>query len=209
MLCRFDRLTRAEGRLLKLWGAFDATGVYLGTFTLDDLRLKAEEDGAWMSAQKYLCAGQRLDEAALSQSFNGLPSGTTIFDFTGFRVSPVRDMVGSIEVCEPGEHGFWSVYGFHRSVEEWQIVHDAEDGEIGEVLARIVELTGELVEYRDLCHGYANTRLSDLVDLLAERIHDEIPGYDDPANFREDDFDAHPLAELREQIAAALDARRG
>ncbi|WP_299846482.1 hypothetical protein, partial [uncultured Paracoccus sp.] len=180
-----------------------------GTFTLDELRSKAEEDGAWITAHSYLCAGQRLDEAALSQVFNGLPSDTTIFDFSGFRVSPVRDMGGSIEVCEPGEHCFWSVYGFHRSVEEWQIVHDAEDGEIGEVLAHIVELTGELVEYRDLCHGYANTRLPDLVDLLAERIHDEIPGYDDPADFREDDFDAHPLAELREQIAAALDARRG
>ena len=33
-----------------------------------------------------------------------------------------------------------------------------------------VDLTGELIEYRDLSYAYANTRLLDLVDLLAERI---------------------------------------
>ena len=51
--------------------------------------------------------------------------------------------------------------------------------------------------------------LPDLVDLLSQRIHDEIPGYDDPEHFREDDFDAHPLTYLREQILAAIEKRRG
>ena len=49
----------------------------------------------------------------------------------------------------------------------------------------------------------------DLTDAVAERIHDEIPGYDDPEHFREDDFDAHPLTYLREQILAAIEKRRG
>ena len=209
MLRNFDDLTRNEGRWLNLWGAFDVTGEYLGTFTLDELREKAQVKAKWVSAVQYLGAGQRIDDAALVHDWNGLPSGTCILDFTGFRVSPVRDMGGSIEVCDPGEHAFWSVYGFHREAEEWQIVHDALSDDIGESLARIVDLTGELVEYRDLSHAYANTRLPDLVDLLAERIHDEIPGYDDPEHFREDDFDAHPLTYLREQILAAIEKRRG
>ena len=209
MFHNFDGLTRNDGRWLNLWAAFDITGEYLGTFTLDELRQKAAQAGKWVSAVQYRRAGQQIDESALAQNFNGLPSGTTIFDFTGFRVSPVRDMGGSCEVCGPGEHDFWSVYGFHRDAEEWQIVHDDTSGDIGETLARIVDLTGELVEYRDLGHAYANSRLPDLVDLLAERIHDEIPGYDDPAGFREDDFEAHPLAELRDGILAALDLRRG
>lgn len=149
------------------------------------------------------------DESALAQKLNGLPSGTTVFDFTGFRVSPVHHTGGNIEVCDPGHHVLWSVYGFHRDAQEWQIVHDALPGEIGEVLARIVDLTGELVEYRDLSHAYANTRLPDLVDLLAERIHDEIPGYKSAQDFCEDDFDAHPLAELRESIFDAVEKRRG
>ena len=54
MLCRFDRLSRADGRWLKLWAAFDTTSAYLGTFTLDELRSKAGEDGAWITAHSYL-----------------------------------------------------------------------------------------------------------------------------------------------------------
>ncbi|AUH35631.1 hypothetical protein CUV01_18810 (plasmid) [Paracoccus tegillarcae] len=208
MFHNFDGLTRNEGRWLNLWAAFDVTGDYLGTFTLDDLRAKAADAGKWVSAVRYRRAGQQIDQAALAQHFNGLPCGTTIFAFSGFRLSPVRDMGGSIEVCDPGEHDFWSVYGFHRDAEEWQIVHDAPWGEIGETLARIVDLTGELVEYRDLSHAYANTRLPDLVDLLAQRILDEIPDQDD-ADARMDDADAHPLEELRDLILFALNARRG
>ncbi|AUH66918.1 hypothetical protein [Paracoccus zhejiangensis] len=154
MIRNFDTLARNEGRWLNLWAAFDVTGEYLGTFTLDELRLKAEEAGKWMSAGQYRRAGQRLDEAALAQSFNGFCAGMTIFDFSGFRVSPVRDMGGSIEVCDPGGHAFWSIYGFDREAMEWLIVHDAQPGEIGEILARIVDLTGELVEYRDLGRAY-------------------------------------------------------
>ena len=214
MFHNFDGLTRNDGRWLNLWAAFDITGEYLGTFTMDDLRAKAAQAGKWASAVQYRRAGQKIDESALAQGFNGLPSGVTIFDFTGFRVSPVHHTggaltSGNIEVCDPCERVLWSVYGFHRDAEEWQIVHDVVDGEIGEILARIVDLTGEMVEYRDLSHAYANTRLPDLVDLLAERIHDEIPGYDDPADFREDDFEAHPLSELRDGILTALDLRRG
>lgn len=208
MLRNFDNLTRNEGNWLNLWAAFDVTGEYLGCFTLDQLRDKAREAGKWTAAVQYRSAGQRIDENALAQKFNGLPSGVTIFDFSGFCVSPVRDMGGSVEVCDPGERGFWSIYGCDRDTGEWQIVHDALSNDIGETLARIVEMTGELVEYRDLDHAYANSRLCDLVDLLAQRILDDVPDQGDAAA-RADDADAHPLTELREQIRAALDKRRG
>ena len=92
--------------------------------------------------------------------------------------------------------------------EEWQIVHDALSDDIGESLARIVDLTGELVEYRDLSHAYANTRLPDLVDLLSQRILDDMPDQGDAAA-RADDADTHPLTYLREQIRAAIEKRRG
>ncbi|MGR3391827.1 hypothetical protein [Sagittula sp.] len=208
MFRNFDDLTRCEGRWVNLWAAFDVTGEYLGTFTLDELRDKAHETGKWVSAVQYRSAGQRLDENALAQKLNGLPSGTTVFDFTGFCVSPVRNMGDTIEICDPGEHAFWSVYGFHRETQEWNIVHDAESDDIGETLARIVDLTGELVEYRDLSRAYANTRLPELLDLLAERINNEVSGMGDDAA-RATAADTHPLTYLRDQIRAALDARRG
>jgi len=50
MLRNFDNLTRNEGRWLNLWGAFDVTGEYLGTFTLDELREKAQLKAKWVSA---------------------------------------------------------------------------------------------------------------------------------------------------------------
>ena len=96
MFRNYASLTRNDGRWLNLWAAFDVTGDYLGSFTLDQLRDKAQEAGKWISAVQYRRAGQRLDENALAQTFNGLPKGSTIFDFTGFRVSPVRDMGGCI-----------------------------------------------------------------------------------------------------------------
>ena len=78
---------------------------------------------------------------------NGLPRGVTLSDFTGFCLSPVRETDGeSVSVCRPTEADFWSVYGFNRDAEEWQIVHDAERDDAGEALARIVDATGEQVE---------------------------------------------------------------
>ncbi|MDT1064186.1 hypothetical protein RM190_20150 [Paracoccus sp. CPCC 101403] len=210
-LCNFSDLTRNDGRWLNLWAAFDVTAEYLGTFTLDELRGKAAADGKWISAIQYRRAGQRIDDATLTITLNGLSRGGSPFDFTGFRISPVRNESDDpdctrIEVCEPGEHRFWLVYGYHAEAQEWWIVHDCEAGEEGEVLARLVDLTGHLVEYRDGGKAYANTRLADLPVILADRIHDEIPRQDQP-EARTDDFDNHPLIALRESILDALERR--
>lgn len=40
--------------------------------------------------------------------------------------------------------------------------------------------------------------------ILTETIHDEIPGYDDPEDFREDDFDNHTYTPLREALMEVL-----
>ncbi|WJS87199.1 hypothetical protein [Paracoccus sp. TOH] len=48
---------------------------------------------------------------------------------------------------------------------------------------------------------YAPLTLQRLMETLTETIHDEIPGYDDPEDFREDDFDNHPYTPLREALA--------
>ncbi|SFA58413.1 hypothetical protein SAMN04487972_12043 [Paracoccus halophilus] len=64
MFHNFDGLTRNDGRWLNLWAAFDVTGEYLGTFTLDDLRAKAADAGKWISAVQYRRAGQQIDQAA-------------------------------------------------------------------------------------------------------------------------------------------------
>ena len=128
---------------------------------------------------------------------NGLPRDTTLADFTGFCLSPVRETDGEgVSVCRPTEADFWSVYGFHRDAGEWQIVHDAARHEIAAALIRIGEATGERIEYRDPDHAYADTRLPDLCELIAQRLADEQATPD------------HPLALIRAGIVAALDAGR-
>lgn len=131
---------------------------------------------------------------------NGLPRGVTLSDFTGFCLSPVRETESDgVSVCRPHEAGFWSVYGFHRDAEEWQIVHDADACDMGEALARIVDATGHRVEYRDLDRAYANTTLSGLSALLKQRIEE----------LEADDPHWIPLHELPTHIELALLAREG
>lgn len=201
MLMAFSQLTRKRepGRMVALYAAFEAGGAYIGTFTLDDLHRRAQAQAFWINRTRYLPAGCRLDEAALEWHPNGFAAGMTLFDFDGFRLSPVRERKEDdcVETCQPGQCHFWAIYGFHRQAQEWQLVHDAQEGEAGEALARIVDLTGDLVEYRDDARAYANTRLADLPRMIADRLSDS----DCSAG------DRIALSLLRDQIAAALAAR--
>jgi hypothetical protein len=43
-----------------------------------------------------------------------------------------------------------------------------------------------------------------LAEALTETIHDDIPGYDDPEDFREDDFDNHHYTPLRDTLSELL-----
>ena len=197
MLRNYSDLTRNEGRWIIFWAAVDScTKKYLGAFTRDEIRQKAQQDRSWISVYQYRRAWTRLDETRPLQGFNGLTAGTTIHDFTGFCLSPVHESAnGDVTVCCPEEAGFWSVYGFHRNAEEWQLVHDCGAHDTGEVLARIEDATGERIEYRDADRSYANTTLTGLRELFWQRLADERAAPD------------HPLAVIRDQIAAALEAR--
>lgn len=211
MFMHYTQLTRnvPGERAVRLWAAFAPHGAYLGSFTLDDLDAKAQGQHFWIDCVQYRAAGTCIDPAALAWRPNGLSKGMTVFDFDGFCLSPVRETEpgsGEIMVCVPDEAQFWSIYGLHKEHGEWQLVHDAEEGETGEVLARIVDLTGELIEYRDFERAYANTRLADLAELLSQRILDELPDTTDETA-RTDDADNHPLTALREEILAALKLR--
>lgn len=209
MLCNYPALTRNDGHWLIQWGAWDVSfDKYLGTFTLDEIREKAREDRAWVSVIQYQRVGTRLDKTARVQAFNGLAGRDTILDFYGFYVAPVRIADGRAEICIPGEHTVWSIYGWYRDEEndraDWMLVHDADDDDLAEKLAEITDLMGDMVEYRDLDHAYTNTSLAALADLIAARILDE-----EPEDARLDDADNHPLTELREQILAAIEINAG
>lgn len=211
MFHQLSALTRnVKGdRFVRLWAAYELDGAYLGTFTLADLQAKAQGQFFWTARVHYRAVGTCINPEALSWHPNGLTKGVTAFDFDGFCLSPVRETEsdsGEIVRCAPDEAQFWSIYGFHSADHEWQIVHDAEAAEIGEALARLVDLTGHLIEYRDESRAYANIRLADLPELLSQRILDQLPEDSDPAR-RMDDADNHPLTELRESILAALDLR--
>lgn len=131
---------------------------------------------------------------------NGLPRGVTLSDFDGFCLSPVRETeADGVTVCRPQDADFWSVYGFHREAQEWQIVHDALARDMGEALARIAELTLHRIEYRDPDHAYANTTLHGLSVLLKQRMEE----------LEADDPHWIPLHELRHHIELALLAREG
>ena len=66
-------------------------------------------------------------------------------------------------------------------------------------------MTGKSVTFQASDYSTPETNLPTLVDILTTKIHNEIPGYDDPEDFRDDDFDNHPLAAIREDLVAALD----
>ena len=196
MLRNYSDLTRNEGRWIIFWGAFDScTEKYLGAFTRDEIREKAQQDRKWISVYQYRRAWTRLDQTAPPQGFNGLTNGTTLFDFTSFCLSPAHETGdGDVAVCDPAEAGFWSIYGFLRDVQEWRIVHDADAAGIGEVLARIAETTFQRIEYRDPDRAYPDATLRALSELIAQRLADEHAA-------------DHPLAVVRAGIVAALKLR--
>lgn len=136
--------------------------------------------------------------------FNGLCKGDALADFEAFCVSPVAHENGEcIAVCDPDRAEFFAIYGF--ADHEWRLVHDCLDDDAGTAIIQICQATGRSIAYRDDLAGTTEGTPARLCDYLTTRIHDEIPGHDDPEDFREDDFDNHPLAPLREQLVAALE----
>lgn len=142
--------------------------------------------------------------------FNGFLAGDTPATFIAFCVSPVCTVAKgtdaeAIEVCGPELAEGWSIYG--ETYEGARLVHDDNAGDIGRALVALVATNPAPIYYQDDQDRTLPGTLDDLAARLSEKIHDEITGYDDPEDFRDDDFDAHPLANLRELICDAIEER--
>lgn len=136
--------------------------------------------------------------------FNGLCEGDSIFGFSAFAVSPVLvDPNEGVCQCSPSAAEFFAIYG-HGNM-EWNVVHDCHADDAGRAIVQLCRQTGKTIRYRDNAQYSPDGTPADLCDYMTSRIHDEIPSYDDPESFREDDFDNHPLAALREQLVEALE----
>ncbi len=140
--------------------------------------------------------------------FNGLANVDDLARFDQFQLSPVRtehDFYGEhCEVTTICSAEIWSVYG--HDGEEWQLVHDGlDEHDTGTALFQIVALTGKPIAFAATDYRLTARSLPSLAAVLTEKIHAEIPGYDDPEDFRDDDFDNHPLAAIREILTAALE----
>ncbi|WP_054006264.1 hypothetical protein [Cypionkella psychrotolerans] len=129
-------------------------------------------------------------------------------EFEAFALCPVRtehDFYGEhMEKTTICGAEIWSIYG--RSGLEWRLIHDSTDEHsAGTALVQIIAMTGKSVSFQASDYCTAETSLPALADILTSKIHDEIPGYDEPDEFKSDDFDNHPLAAIREDLVAALD----
>lgn len=136
--------------------------------------------------------------------FNGLCEGDSIFGFSAFAVfSVLVDPNDGVCLCRASAAEFYGIYGYTN--EEWNVVHDCHADDAGRAIVQLCRQTGKTIRYCDDEQYSPDGTPADLCDYLTSRIHDEIPGYDDPKDFREDDFDNHPLADLREQLVEALE----
>lgn len=146
---------------------------------------------------------------------NGLPEAFAI-DWrliTALEISPIAaseaaDGETSCALTSARNADMWSIYA--RLINgEAMLLHDADDetacvGMARQILRRTpIAMVAFIADDRMVGPG----SIADLSDRLAEIIQGEIPGCDDPADFRDDDFDAHPLAALRE--ALLLDDQSG
>jgi hypothetical protein len=147
---------------------------------------------------------------------NGIPASETLASFIAsehiveLEIAPVKDAIklcsqgSDICVCSPEDAQFWSIYG--RTKEGFAtLLHDISDqeepGPIIQWLHDTLKLPVAFFSDRLRSRGAMPTLA--LAEWLTETIHDEIPGVDDAADFRDDDFENHALAPLRESLCLA------
>lgn len=140
-------------------------------------------------------------------NFNCLCVGDTLAPFSAFTIAPTRP-----EASEGGERpalapfesmALWTIGGLVEG--EWLPVHDADPDDLAPALAAIARARSAVFQVVSPFYQTPLLTLPELLDRLTTKIHDDIPGYDDPEDFRADDFDSHELAALREQVLAAVE----
>jgi len=167
------------------------------------------ETGQWVLSSTYdnkwceTCEGEtKLREVP----FGNCMSATQRIAYKGLTISPVRNMSTSedetdMTVCSAAEAQIWTIYGVTEDGTS-EALHDEEHAaDAAKALLSFFEALGNApIAYVDADRIIPEDSFSALQDRLAEEIHDEIPGYDNIEDFREDDFDNHPLAALREAV---------
>lgn len=143
-------------------------------------------------------------------SFNGFLAGHIAAGFTRFRVSPVKIIragtdAEAVKVCSPADRAFWSIYGYNSS--GWRLVHDAEANDAGKALFILSQNPAARFDYTDLDVVTPTGTLAELADLLTDCIHNQIASHDDRVDFYSDDFEAHPMTNLRQQILTAIESQ--
>lgn len=168
------------------------------------------DSGRWVLSDTYddqsWCENCQGETKLREVPFGNCMSPSQRISYKALVVSPVRNMSTNEEetdmtVCIAADAQIWTVYGVTEDGTS-EALHDEEHAEdAATALLRFSEALGNLpVIFACAEHRVPEGPFAELTDLLAEIIHDEIPGYDDPEDFRDDDFDNHPLAALREAV---------
>lgn len=167
------------------------------------------EAGQWVLTDTYdnkwceTCEGEtKLREVP----FGNCMSLTQRIAYKALVISPVRNISETedetdMAVCNPTEAQIWTVYGVTQDGESEALHDEADPADAAKALLSFHEALGNApIAYVDTDRIVPECSFDELQDRLTEEIHDEIPGYDNIEDFREDDFDNHPLAPLREAI---------
>lgn len=123
--------------------------------------------------------------------------------FTHLVISPVQN-ASEIEaetdmvVCAPHDADIWGIYGIRENGVSEVLHNDIDPEKAGTLLLAFASQWNLPMGFISIEHVTPTGNAERMADTLAEIIHDEIPGYDDPEDFRDDDFENHPLAPLRE-----------
>ncbi len=145
--------------------------------------------------------------------FNCHSEGDTLDKYTGFYIAPCRNDSSHPETetvqCDPGEAEWWSIYGWLSDgpVFVADAIHDERNEiDIVRIAKQIAKETEAPFTYRDEWNGATCEVMdfSDLADWLTGWIHDDLPDTD-AEEFREDDFDNHALAGMREAFVTYSD----
>ncbi len=159
--------------------------------------------------------------------FNNLRDGDTLDRFEWFELVACRnhESEGCVVQCEAGEVQFWGIYG--RSYERSEgvpihmaymatAIHDTVTPLEAVRIARQIAIeTGKGFVAGDTEVGYYPKRIgiglwpvnefTEIADDLTMAIHDQLDDTIDEADRRDDDFDNHPLSELREAFVEFSD----
>jgi len=160
------------------------------------------------------------------ERFNNLCNGDTLDHFEWFEIMPCRndESEGCTVQCEAGWAEFWTIYGRANvgagDAPEYlaMAVHDAFDPlAIVQVARQIALETGKgfVAGCADMGqfprrNGQVTpvTDFTEIAEDLTGAIHDDLDERTEPEDRRPDDFDAHPLAALREAFVEYSDYSR-